>query len=66
MSNQLAVMTLRLPTELVRELDEASQRDRRSRTQQILFYVDEGLARDGEKARRERFRQSKVKKGLTP
>ena len=45
MPSQTIVMTLRLPADLVPKLNAASKRERRSRTQQILLYIEEGLAR---------------------
>lgn len=45
MPSQTTIMTLRLPADLVRKLDPVSKRERRSRTQQILLYIEEGLAR---------------------
>ena len=38
-------MTLRLDPEIAEKLDELSQRSRRSRTQQILLFVEQGLTR---------------------
>jgi metal-responsive CopG/Arc/MetJ family transcriptional regulator len=44
-------MTFRLPEDLLERLDTVAAKNRRSRTQQILHYIDEGLASTPPEAR---------------
>ena len=48
MSKLTKTTSVRLPTELLGELDDAAARAIRNRTQQIAYYVREGLRRDRE------------------